>query len=102
MRVFFVDSSSLIVFKLLKFDKIKMEFLSIPPEHWNLMSAYREFKEFVLNIPVTKDSAERNVKLIQDFVNSSNDEKIRQDLLLAVEIKRKHDNQKSSKKPKLD
>ena len=66
------------------------------------MSAYREFKEFVLNIPVTKDSAERYVKLIQDFVNSSNDEKLRQDLLLAVEMKRKHDNQKSSKKPKLN
>ena len=34
------------------------------------------------------DSAERNVKLLQDFIRFSNDEELRQDLFLSIEYKR--------------
>ena len=53
------------------------------------MSHYRKFESFVRTIPVVNDAAERNVRLIQDYVNSSYDEELRQDLLLVVEKYRK-------------
>ena len=74
----------------------------LPPVNWNLMSPYRRFCEFVHNMPVAvvNDAAERNVKLIQDFVSGSHDEALRQDLLLAVEVKRKGGSVKGSTKKK--
>jgi hypothetical protein len=57
---------------------------------------------FALSLPIVNDAAERNVKLIQDFINSSHDESLRQDLLLTVEFKRKSDAvNKASKKMKI-
>ena len=85
----FVDQSSKLIFNILKMESQQLEWMKIPPSMWNRMSAFTKFKDFVTNIPVTNDSAERNVKLIQDFVAGSHDEELRQDLLLAVEQKRK-------------
>ena len=53
------------------------------------MSPFKRFFEFIQNLPVINKPAERNVKLIQDFVSGTHDEQLRQDLLLAVEKKRK-------------
>ena len=85
----FVDSRSKLIFDILNFDKIKMEWLQLPPNLWHLITAYKEFNSFVRALPVVNDSAERNIRLIQDFVLSCHDEELRQDLLLAVDLKRK-------------
>ena len=77
--------------------KEQMEFLLLPPTTWHILSSFKRFKELASCIPVVNDSAERNVKLIQDFINSSHNEDLRQDLLLAVESKRKSDAKKSIK-----
>ena len=66
-----------------------MEWLQLPPNLWHLITAYKEFNSFVRALPVVNDSAERNIRLIQDFVLSCHDEELRQDLLLAVDLKRK-------------
>lgn len=85
----FVDSSSRLIFNILNFDKEKIEWMLLPPNMWNLMTPFKEFSKFVSNLPVVNDAAERNVKLMQDFIAGSNDENLRQDLFLAVEQKRK-------------
>ena len=85
----FVDSESILTFNILKMDSRQLEWMKIPPSMWNRLSGYKKFKDFISNIPVTNDAAERNVKLIQDFVDGSHDEELRQYLLLAVEQKRK-------------
>ena len=85
----FVDSESILIFNILKLDSQQLKWMKIPPIMWNRLSSYTKLKDFISNIPVTNDAAERNVKLIQDFVDGSHDEELRQDLLLAVDQKRK-------------
>ena len=41
-------------------------------------------KQFVEGIAVVNDTAERGVKLIQEYISSSRDESLRQDLLVTV------------------
>jgi hypothetical protein len=66
------------------------------------LSVFKRLQQFALSLPILNDAAERNVKLIQDFINSSHDESLRKDLLLAVEFKRKSDAvNKASKKMKI-
>ena len=62
------------------------------------MNPFRKLQEFVQNIPVVNDAAERNVKLIQDLISGSQDEELQQDLLLAVEKKRNGCSIKGEKK----
>ena len=52
-------------------------------------TSYRDFVKFVKNISVVNDTAERGVKLIQDFVGISSNEKLRQELMLAISEHRK-------------
>ena len=49
-------------------------------------------------LPVVNDAAERNVKLIQHFVDGSHDEDLPQGLLLSVELKIKGGRPKGTKK----
>jgi hypothetical protein len=98
----FVGNASKTVFDILKLNKEQMEFLLLPPSTWQLLSVFKRHQQFALSLPIKNDAAERNVKLIQDFVNSSHDESLRQDLLLAVDIKRKSDAvNKATKKMKI-
>ena len=85
----FVDRSSRIVFDILDLEKSDLDWLQLPPSLWHLMTPYKKFQYFISKLPVVNDAAERNVKLIQDFVGTSCDESLRQDILLAVESKRK-------------
>ena len=50
-------------------DSQQLEWMKIPPSMRNRLSGYTKFKDFISNIPVTNDVAERNVTLIQDFVD---------------------------------
>ena len=49
-------------------------------------------------LPVVNDAAERNVKLIQHFVDGNHDEDLPQSLLLSVELKSKGGRPKGTKK----
>lgn len=93
----FVKSSSRLIFNILNFDKEKMEWLLLPTNLWNLMTPFKYFNAFVTSLPVVNDAAERNVKLVQDFIAGSQDEELRQDLFLAMEQKRKGGRPKGSK-----
>ena len=55
---------------------------------WKLLPGYKRMRSFVQGLSVTNDCAERGVALIQNFVNSSTDEALRQDLILAVQSHR--------------
>jgi hypothetical protein len=67
-----------------------------------LLSVFKRLQQFALSLLIVNDAAERNVKLIQDFINSSHDESLRQNLLLTVEFKRNSDAvNKASKKMKI-
>ena len=63
----------------------------LPPNVWNLIPLIKRFQKFLINLPVGNDPAEGNVRLIQDFVASSTDEELRQDILLSVGMKNKQE-----------
>ena len=65
------------------------EWLHSSIQNWEYSSDYRKFKDFIKNIDVVNDRAERGVKLIQEYIGSAHCESDLQDLLLVV------DNQKS-------
>ena len=98
----FVDKNSRIIFDILDIKNNDTDWLRLPPSVWHLITPFKKFQNFIKNLPVVNDAAERNVKLIQDFVDSSTDEELRQDLLLAVGMKRKAGRSKgTTKKRKL-
>ena len=53
------------------------------------MSGFKVFHEYVTKMLVVNDPAERAVKLIQDFVNTTQDEDIRQWRMLSAGDQRK-------------
>jgi len=66
------------------------EFLLVLPEDWNDSQDYQEGKRRVENLRVVNDTAERGVKLFEDFNKSlTNDEEEKQFLLQVVEANRK-------------
>ncbi|XP_050528051.1 uncharacterized protein LOC126898147 [Daktulosphaira vitifoliae] len=68
------------------FDRFKIEnFLHISPFEWLNSSAYQKGKNAIEQLKVVNDSAERGVKLIEDFNNSiTKDESQKQFLLQTV------------------
>ena len=87
----FVGPKSWLIFERLGLRDIEgaMDWLKLSVGDWELMTGFKKYKAFVENLTVVNDPAERGIKLIQDFVESSTDEKTRQDLLLAVSEDRK-------------
>ena len=79
-----VDSRSKLIFNILQHDKQKMEWPQLPPNMWNLMSPYEEFKQFACIIPIVNDDTERNIHILKHLVSVSHDEDLRQDLFLVL------------------
>ena len=52
---------------------------------WELFADYRKLKNFILNVSVTNDLAERGIKLTTDFLHLCKDEDQLQALLQCVE-----------------
>jgi hypothetical protein len=72
-----------------RFD-IRDSFLSNPPETWSENQDYLEGKEHILQLRVVNDTAERGVKLFEEFNRLiTNDEEEKQFLLQVVEANRK-------------
>ena len=45
------------------------EWLQTPVKMWDLFSDYRKFKEYVINVSVVNDLAERGIHLITEFAS---------------------------------
>ena len=58
-------------------------------QYWKLFTDYRIVKSFVRKLEVTNDCAERGVKLIDDFKNSTQNEQQRQYVFQIVEHHRR-------------
>ena len=71
----------------------------IPPEKWNESDDYKTAKERISRLRVVNDTAERGVKLFEDFNNLlTNDEQQKQFVLQVVERNRKSIPSESTKK----
>ena len=86
------------MFNMLNMSTEDMEWLQEDPSSWILSETYRSFVEFVKGLQVVNDPAERGIKAIEDFIDISKDEGVRQDLILAVAEHRKQFSFKMTKK----
>ena len=55
-------------------------------EDWPNFPAYNKLKLFISKMSVVNDCSERGVKLIQEFVDSSHDEALRQDIITTAKV----------------
>ena len=85
----FVGPKSWLLPHLLGLAAADMEWLQLDVRQWPLMSGFKVFYEYVTKMLVVNDPAERGVKLIQDFVNTTQDEDIRQWRMLSAGDQRK-------------
>ena len=95
----FVSQSSWLLFDILQLSG-KQDWLKISPSLSDQFEEFQKLKEFVLNLPVCNDVAERGVALISGFINSVESEGQREALLQVVEYHRNlvKDTNKSSLK----
>ena len=72
----FITSDSWLIF-----DKLGLlgpqDWLTVPASLWDNFHEYRRFKEFVENVSVCNDIAERGVSLITAFINKTESEEQR-------------------------
>ena len=78
----------------LLFDKLElrdddMEWLQLDPLAWDDMPGYVKFRDFVKNLTIVNDPAERGVGLIKQFIATFQNEQSCQETLLAVSKHRK-------------
>ena len=81
----FIGDDSWSLFHITSLDD---SFLNTPVAQWEANNAYQQGKLIVNNICVVNDSAERGVKLCQDFNGSAHKEKHFQSILQVVEKSR--------------
>lgn len=62
-----VGPRSWLLFHLLNSREEKLDWMQAPVECWEKMSGYTTVETIVRNFKVTNDSAERNIKLLQDY-----------------------------------
>ena len=95
----FVDTNSWLVFDLLGLEG-PQDWLIIPSTLWDKFAEFRKLQEFVRNISVCNDVAERGVALMTQYIDTAQSEDQRQALLQVVEFHRSliKDTNKSSLK----
>ena len=94
-----IGPQSNMIFNLNGLSEEQGDWMNVAETYWRNMTGFKMFKEFASKLPVTNDSAKRNVKLIQEYVKSCHDEPLKQDLLLALDsTKRKAGRPKASLK----
>ncbi|KAK0068375.1 hypothetical protein Bpfe_002310 [Biomphalaria pfeifferi] len=69
--------------------QIGHSFLVLPPERWNDNTDYQKGKQRINDLRVVKDTAERGVKLFEDYNRLTINEKEKQFILQVVEANRK-------------
>ena len=89
------------LFNMLGLSSSDTQWLNEEVVEWEKDSGYNEFSHIVKGLSVVNDTAERGVKLIQDFVDSTPDETYRQDIMMAVSDHRKEISTKNLTKKQL-
>ena len=79
-----ITPDSWLVFDLLGLSG-SQDWMTIPVSFWDHFEDFRKFREFVENISVCNDIAERGVALITAYINKAQSEEQRQALLQVVE-----------------
>ena len=72
-----------------------MELLQVNPNTWDQVPSYQRFRNFVKNLTIVNDPAERGVGLIKQFIDSFQSEEACQDNLIAVAAHRKISNKET-------
>ena len=85
----FVSEESWLLFDLLGLQDCQ-EWLQTPVKMWDLFSDYRKFKEYVINVSVVNDLAERGMHLITEFASKCKNREEREAVLQVVEEHRKN------------
>ena len=85
----FLGPESWLLFNKLGFSDVEMEWLMLDPSDWHKMSCFVRFQDFVKNLDIVNDSAERGVGLVKMFIGSLHNEDSYQDNLLSVAEHRK-------------
>ena len=83
-----IGQKSWLVFDLIGITKA--EWLKIPCSLWNEFEDYRRFKQFVENLMVTNDVAERAISTCNRYLDKTKTESARQDNLQVVSYYRKN------------
>ncbi|KAJ8686720.1 hypothetical protein QAD02_022514 [Eretmocerus hayati] len=84
----FINSPSLRFFERFQ---IKTDFLQLRVESWDTNPDFLDGLEVVLKLRVVNDTAERAVKLTEEYINRTKDEELKQALLLTIpQYKRAH------------
>ena len=83
----FVTSDSWLLFDILGLTGTQ-DWLTIPPNLWPNFVEFRKLRDFVMNVSVCNDLAERGVALITRYINMAESEEQRQALLQVVELHR--------------
>ena len=81
-----IGPNSWLMFSLLNLNA-DQEWMTVPAKYWNNFADYRKVRDFVKNMEVTNDCAERGVKIINDFKDIAQDEEQRQ---FALQVIAKH------------
>ena len=84
-----VKAKSWLMFSMLNMTEEELGWLTKDVIYWSKDPGFLKFRDFVNNLTVVNDPAERSVKLVQEFVNTCQDEELRQDLLLSMAENRK-------------
>ena len=80
----FVTEDSWLIFDLLDLREAQ-EWLQTPVRMWEMFSDFRKFRDFVVNVSVVNDLAERGMHLITEFASKCENKEERQALLQVVE-----------------
>ena len=84
----FISKKSWLLFDLLGM-KDSQDWLQTPVKMWDLFSDYKKLQEYVCNVHVVNDLAERGMHLITEFASKCENKEEREALLQVVEQHRK-------------
>lgn len=63
----FISPRSWLLFSLMGLSNCQTDWLQLPVEYWDLMENYRTIKNFINQLEVVNDCAERGIKIISDY-----------------------------------
>ena len=80
-----INEQSWLIFDLLEcYDILDYEWMTEDACSWSMSDGYNKFANYMKNVHVVNDLAERGIKLISDFIDKSQDEEQIQALLHVV------------------
>ena len=85
----FVGPKSWLLPHLLGLDAEDMEWLQLAVHQWPLTTGFKKFSKLVCKLLVVNDPAERGVKLVKDFINTTQNEDVMQSRMLSAGDQRK-------------